>query len=600
MRATGRRAGARRTRSNVTLARVKHDRALAFILLAVTATTTRGALSQPRTSPLTPEKSELPASADGTASAADHDRLLGEIAALRARVAARGRPDTGEVGREALRAQITAAEDLVRDGKRDEGISRLVGLIESRAFESFLGSDEARAALYALGDAHADLGLFAPARAYLRRTILDRGAFDPGSSFGRRAARRLVDVALETRQFQRGVEDLAGAPVTDDLRIEAAFLAARAKETGGDVDGALATYMTVPQTSRFWSQATYLAGLLEVERGKRRDGERLFCKVADPRRQDRTTPVLADARFFAVRDLARLALGRVAHDEARFDDARYYYHLVPQDSDRLAEALYEAATSRYEKKDHEGARRLLDELAALKEHHRYEDEAMILGAYVDLARCRFPAADARLKAFGARSEPIREAARRLVESEQGVGLVRRAARAPGDPGALATPVAGVSPEATRSIAALVRADAAYAALVRRRAVLDQQTDGLRAALPEVRAAAEGPTAERLLAESAAGVRALEIAEATLARDALHRLDLRLSRLLSRARLGRIESVLGRKRALEVEIEAIANGFLPHDAVDSLDAARHLKDSEEYWPFEGDDWPDEYIGSEKPR
>ncbi len=45
------------------------------------------------------------------------------------------------------------------------------------------------------------------------------------------------------------------------------------------------------------------------------------------------------------------------------------------------------------------------------------------------------------------------------------------------------------------------------------------------------------------------------------------------------------------------IEAIANGYLPNDAVDSLDAGRYLRDDEEYWPFEGDDWPDEYVGSE---
>jgi hypothetical protein len=86
-------------------------------------------------------------------------------------------------------------------------------------------------------------------------------------------------------------------------------------------------------------------------------------------------------------------------------------------------------------------------------------------------------------------------------------------------------------------------------------------------------------------------------EVALAKDALHRLDLRLSRLLRRARLGRIESVLGRKRALEVEVEAIRLGYLPQDAVDSLDAAGYLGDKEEYWPFEGDDWPDEYVGSE---
>ena len=83
----------------------------------------------------------------------------------------------------------------------------------------------------------------------------------------------------------------------------------------------------------------------------------------------------------------------------------------------------------------------------------------------------------------------------------------------------------------------------------------------------------------------------------LAKDALHRLDLRLSRLLRRARLGRIESVLGKKHALEVEIEAINAGYLPKGAVDSLDAARYLRDNEEYWPFEGDDWPDEFVGTE---
>jgi hypothetical protein len=90
---------------------------------------------------------------------------------------------------------------------------------------------------------------------------------------------------------------------------------------------------------------------------------------------------------------------------------------------------------------------------------------------------------------------------------------------------------------------------------------------------------------------------LSKAEAALAKEALHRVDLRLSRLLRRARLGRIETVLGRKRALEVEIEALNDGVLPGSALDSLDAARYLQDSEEYWPFEGDDWPDEFVGSE---
>ena len=87
------------------------------------------------------------------------------------------------------------------------------------------------------------------------------------------------------------------------------------------------------------------------------------------------------------------------------------------------------------------------------------------------------------------------------------------------------------------------------------------------------------------------------AELGSAKDALERLDQRLSRLVRRARLGRIETVLGKKRALETEVEALTEGFLPHGAVDSLEAARYLRDDEEYWPYDGEDWADEYVGGE---
>ena len=90
---------------------------------------------------------------------------------------------------------------------------------------------------------------------------------------------------------------------------------------------------------------------------------------------------------------------------------------------------------------------------------------------------------------------------------------------------------------------------------------------------------------------------VEAQELALAKDALVRLDRRLSRLLRRARLGRIETVLGKKRALELEVEALSQGLLPQTIVDSLDAARYLSDDEEYWPFEGEDWSDEYVGGE---
>ena len=121
-------------------------------------------------------------------------------------------------------------------------------------------------------------------------------------------------------------------------------------------------------------------------------------------------------------------------------------------------------------------------------------------------------------------------------------------------------------------------------------------------------AGEGQTLPQLLARDEALAGELEQAaqrvrdalasrQDALAIEAVSRLEQRLTRLVRRARAGRIETVLGRKRALELEVEALSQGFLPQGAVDSLDAARYLSDDEEYWPFDGEDWEDEYIGGE---
>ncbi len=582
-----------------------------------------------------------------------------------------------------LGERLLEAQELSAAGRRDELIGVLVRLVESPRFADFADGDQGHAAVYALGDALASAGAHEPARGYLRKLL----PLSPSDTYARRAVRRLVEIALDTEVSAPILEDLKMVPAgqPEETRGEIAYLTGRARELAGDPDGAFKWYAQVTEKSRFWAQAVYLSGLIEVERGRLREGENLFCKVADPARSAKTAPFFADANFFAVRDLARLALGRVAHEQFRFDDARYYYYLVPQDSERLAEALYESATSRYEKHDYESARELLDELKALGVHHRYEDEAWILSAYIDLARCHFEEADAALRGFITTYEPVRDGARKLVSDERGLLRLLEASRLGSD--AAAEP-SGASADVSRTIAALVRVDAGYGTITRRLAQLDQEMSGLRGSmgqlddlnrtlattggvrpaseglfgegdtLVKVRAEADGvrrqiealersraPASEiaalrgkleqiesairaareagpapgaasgqngpdlpgllrsdraqanELYASARAARAKLVEARAALAKDAVSRLNLRLSRLLRRARLGRIESVLGRKRALELEVEALAAGVLPQAALDSLEAPRYLKDSEEYWPFEGDDWPDEYVGGE---
>jgi hypothetical protein len=641
-----------------------------------------------------PRPSEASAPSVAATAPPDAGKLFaGTLRAYHAALLARrlGQPD---LRREEVSGRVAEGEQLIAAGRLDEAIARIVELVEHPQFDLFADSDEGRAAVYRLGDALASAGIYEPARAYLRRLIEAKGAWDtssPGHSadiWARRAVRRLVDIGLETEQYPAIAQDLKGVPASapEEVRGEVAYLSGRAAEATANPDAALSAYGSVTQRCRFWAQATYLSGLIQVEKGNLKDGENLLCKVADPKRSASTTPLFADEKFFAIRDLARLGLGRIAHEQFRNDDARYYYYLVPRDSNRLAEALYEGATTRYEKKDYEGARQLLDELNALGIRHRYEDEAWVLSAWIDLARCRFADADKALVEFLARYEPVRDAARKIGQSDPSTQRLLAAVHTGTD--AAGAELGGMSPDVVRAVAALLRVDPAYDRALHERAVLEREVSGLvyatgaigdmQRALASnggVRPAAAEPGAnsdekarsvrdaiggaERQIADLEAAhapeaqvaplrrdlatlearatpgaapasnaahggaggadlpdlLRAdaarsselqsriatardgLAVTEAALAKDALHRLDLRLSRLLRRARLGRIESVLGRKRALEVEVEAIRLGYLPQDAVDSLDAAQYLEDKEEYWPFEGDDWPDEYVGSE---
>ncbi len=76
-------------------------------------------------------------------------------------------------------------------------------------------------------------------------------------------------------------------------------------------------------------------------------------------------------------------------------------------------------------------------------------------------------------------------------------------------------------------------------------------------------------------------------------DALQSLRARVEGELRRARIGRIDAVMGKKRKLELEVESLAAGRFPPELVSKKRTPVYLRDDEEYWPFEGEDWPDEY-------
>jgi hypothetical protein len=97
-----------------------------------------------------------------------------------------------------------------------------------------------------------------------------------------------------------------------------------------------------------------------------------------------------------------------------------------------------------------------------------------------------------------------------------------------------------------------------------------------------------------LAGEARRLRARLVAAAsTIATKALGELDVRLRELLRRARLTHIDALIGKKKKLEIEIANLREGRYPADLFATLQLEGLMGDDEEYWPFEGEYWADEY-------
>ncbi len=120
----------------------------------------------------------------------------------------------------------------------------------------------------------------------------------------------------------------------------------------------------------------------------------------------------------------------------------------------------------------------------------------------------------------------------------------------------------------------------------RRAARPVSTRGGPFADEATRALALGADAQKLRARLVAATTA--IAEA-----ALVDLDNRLRHMLVQARLTHIDAVIGKKKKLEIEIANLREGRYPPEMFAQLQLEGLMGDDEEYWPFEGEHWSDEY-------
>ncbi len=605
-----------------------------------------------------------------------------------------------------LQERVRAGEDALFDGRAAEAVRHLYEVVESPRFADFSDEEAFQAAEWWLATALRELGAMRSAERYVLR-VLGRG---PDARYFGPAFRTWTDVALEggdpegafARLKASGL-DLEDLP--DDALAELEYLQGRVAFDAGRLEEAAEHFERIGERSRFYTQSRFLLGVIHVRERDMGEAEAAFCAAASPGTSSRAG-VFADARFLRVRDRSWLALGRIAHEQGRAEDAFYYYFQVPQDSERVAEALFEAAYAMYEGEDYTTALDLLDQLQSRFPRTAAADEAALLRGYLYLGSCRFEKADALFRAYRRRFEPVlalverwqadpagRQAlVERLLRYEASRREGKRAAPQEGEEAALGTllamlrvhpgfyrmhrAVATLDAEAARAgrlsddlaaLAARLRGQDAPVAIdvpgrawvteaeeLRRRmreaeALLRAAGDRLDALLEagapveRVRAmrrrvaalarrlerlgerlgtaagtqengtqgdaeATSEDELEALLAQdieraarlprrvAAVRARLLEAAAGMLGR-ALSELRERLARGLRRARIGRIDAVMGSKRRIERQIESLAAGRYPPELVDPLRERGLLRDDEEYWPFEGEYWEDEFVEHE---
>ncbi|HEU0029243.1 MAG TPA: hypothetical protein VFQ53_01335 [Kofleriaceae bacterium] len=602
-----------------------------------------------------------------------------------------------------LRRELQAAEKLINDGAFTNAAVALYGIVKSPRYGAFTEFVEYQNAEYDLSVALARSGAYGSALDTIEG-ILKRG---PAAPYFGPAHRRAVDIALETRDHAGVLARIEAVKTTDpippSIAGERAYLRARAAYDANKLAEAEGQLVTISKKSRLYSSAVYLRGVIRARRGELRGSAEAMCEIAATPDTDKFTFVVDD-RYFTVKDLARLGLGRIAHEQGEYDDAYYHYFQIPDDSAYLPDALFEASWSMYQKRELPTSRDLVHELLKEFPSSPLWPEASLLAGYVELADCKFDESQKWYDELVVKLQPIVDTIdkarkdRQLRDQLFATAITRyRETKASGgnahdkqvaqnpvdqvlallrlDPkfirlndaivgihelsegapnvtrlwqnlGAQLSEkrVAAVSTEKTLEQEQLADANAVLEDLRR----LADQVDKQRAELARARregtiepgaAAAEEKRLEELSDKiddaevkalaaadrAATGVsknavqgirpmiqadigearrldrsshqlsRQLEDAGDKLAQQAIEKLYEDTRKVLDKAKLGKIDAIIGQKRKLDIEVQDLAAGRFPEELIGRMWNASMIGDDEEFWPWQGEYWADEYEG-----
>ncbi len=171
---------------------------------------------------------------------------------------------------------------------------------------------------------------------------------------------------------------------------------------------ALDYFAAVSEDAPEHPKALYLTGLIEVQ-------NQLYKSAVD-KFQRAIVAVESLDTDTEVRDLAYLALARIAYEAENFDAAVYYYRKLPRDSNKLAQAFYEQAWTYFLKGDYERALGTFQALHSPYFSHFFYPELWVLEATVYVNLCYVENAEEAIKRFEADVSALSIPLKNLLQS----------------------------------------------------------------------------------------------------------------------------------------------------------------------------------------
>lgn len=262
---------------------------------------------------------------------------------------------------------------------------------------------------YGLAEALFGAGLFQAAAPHyvevLRRGTATR-RFAP-------ALLRLGEIAAKTEYTHPIYEMLASLNVkgeSDEFRDEYHYALGEFYERFGTPVEARGHFEQVRAESPRYAGASYHAGLILVGEKKNKQALRAF---------ERAAAAADGAGQEDVRDLATLALARVAFEVGSWEAARGYYGRVGPASKYYRRARYELLWTQFMAQDHRAALGTLQTMQAPMHRGEYLPDLFIIEATIYLDMCRFDEARLAVKAFRSRNEEATTRLKAFLDTKPG-------------------------------------------------------------------------------------------------------------------------------------------------------------------------------------